>query len=186
MIEKNIERIWVSYSEIHNLVRIGCEIVVKNYNYVPDFLVGISGGGLMPVRLAKTFLKEYSGMEIPIYVIGISNYDSNNNQLPEPRITQGLDEKIREEVKGKKVLLVDEVDDTRKTLEKASNYLLDLKVDKLKILVIHSKEKEKQGKLPEGVDLYFVKKIPDVWVNYQWDFKELFDYEKQKENLKVK
>jgi hypoxanthine phosphoribosyltransferase len=171
MIEREITKLWVSYPEIHELVRIGCEELSKRY--VPDFLVGISGGGLMPVRLAKTFFKEYAGKEIPIYVIGISNYDSNNDLLPEPIITQGLDEIVKNSIKNKKILLVDEVDDTRKTLEKASNYLLEFRIKELKILVLHSKEKEKSGKLPENVELFYVKKVPDVWINYQWDFKKI-------------
>ncbi|MGB9748401.1 MAG: phosphoribosyltransferase [Candidatus Woesearchaeota archaeon] len=170
MIEKELTKIWISYYEIHELVRKGCEELSKSY--VPDFLVGISSGGLMPVRLAKTFFKEYSNKEIPIYVIGISNYDSKNNLLPEPRITQGLDEIVKNSIKNKKILLVDEVDDTRKTLEKASNYLLGFEIKELKILVMHSKEKEKIGKLPDDVELHYVKMVPDVWINYQWDFIE--------------
>jgi hypoxanthine phosphoribosyltransferase len=173
MIEKELTKIWVSYKDIHDLVKEGCERLSKIYS--PDFLVGISGGGLMPVRLAKTFFKYYTKKDIPIYVIGISNYDSNNNLLPEPKITQGLDEIVIKSIIGKKGLIVDEVDDTRKTLEKACNYLLNIKIKELKILVMHSKKKEKIGKIPECIQLYYVREVDDVWINYQWDFKEIIN-----------
>ena len=174
MAENNSEKIYVSYSRIHELVSLGCQKVIED-NYTPEALVGVSSGGLMPVRIAKTFLKNRLGLkELPIYLVGFSNYDSKDVQLSEPVLTQRFDSELEKRIAGKKILMVDEVDDSRKTLEKAADYLLGLCVQELRILVLHSKDKEKQGVLPEGVKFYYAEKVPPLWIKYQWDSETLF------------
>lgn len=86
---------------------------------------------------------------------------------------------------GKNVLIVDEVDDTRTTLEYAVKELqkdVDAAAKKLgraaestnfSIFVLHNKDKEKKGHLPTGMvedGLYLAARtVPDVWINYPWE-----------------
>lgn len=174
MADTNPKHLQVSYKTVHNLVGKACYEILKD-KYIPDVLVGIATGGLIPVRIAKSFLKNSFDLpDIPIYIIGLSNYDKDDHLLPEPIITQKLDSELEKKIAGTKILMVDEIDDTGRTLEKAADYLFGLKVKELRVLVVHMKEKEKTGKLPENVKIYFGEKIPPLWIDYSWEFKEPF------------
>lgn len=86
---------------------------------------------------------------------------------------------------GKNVLIVDEVDDTRTTLEYAVKELqkdVEVATQKLgrgaektsfSIFVLHNKDKAKRGKLPEemlGAERYLAAvTVGDVWINYPWE-----------------
>lgn len=86
---------------------------------------------------------------------------------------------------GKNVLIVDEVDDTRTTLEYAVKELQkDVEIaakqagresesTKFSIFVLHNKDKTKRGVLPEDMvndNRYLAARtVPDVWINYPWE-----------------
>jgi len=86
---------------------------------------------------------------------------------------------------GKNVLIVDEVDDTRTTLEYAVKELqkdvetatqrLGRTTEKTRfsIFVLHNKDKEKKGHLPADMldeNRYLAAvTVPDVWINYPWE-----------------
>lgn len=86
---------------------------------------------------------------------------------------------------GKNVLIVDEVDDTRTTLEYAVKELQkdvdeaakqagrSAEQTKFSIFVLHNKDKEKKGHLPEELlnDNRYIAAVtlPDVWINYPWE-----------------
>ena len=99
-----MEKLHYSYSDIHNLVKEGS---LRLKNFKPDYIVYIAGGGLIPARMLRTFIN------VPIISLTISFYNENNQILDVPKILQWVD---KETIKGKNILIVDEVDDTRKTL----------------------------------------------------------------------
>ena len=86
---------------------------------------------------------------------------------------------------GKNILIVDEVDDTRTTLEYAVRELqkdVDEATQKLgrtaekttfSIFVLHNKDKVKRGTLPEEMvktDHYIAAvTLPDLWICYPWE-----------------
>jgi hypoxanthine phosphoribosyltransferase len=85
---------------------------------------------------------------------------------------------------GKNVLIVDEVDDTRTTLEYAVKELeKDVETARkqagrqektnFSIFVLHNKDKEKKGQLPENMlkeNRYLAAvTVPDVWICYPWE-----------------
>lgn len=97
-------------------------------------MIAIGGGGYVPARILRSFLKRPGSPNIPIQAIGLSLYESLPEALqastpgevetPGTRVTrtQWLDLSSLGEMEnlvGKKVLIVDEVDDTRTTLEYA-------------------------------------------------------------------
>ncbi len=107
-------------------------------------MIAIGGGGYVPARILRSFLKRPGSTNIPIQAIGLSLYetlpsskskpsseassddDSDDGVVEEPGTkvtrTQWLDLSALGEMEslvGKRVLIVDEVDDTRTTLEYA-------------------------------------------------------------------
>ena len=91
-------------------------------------MIAIGGGGYVPARILRSFLKTPGSPNIPIQAIGLSLYETlpTDTVVEEPgkkvTRTQWLDLTSLGEMKnliGKKILIVDEVDDTRTTLEYA-------------------------------------------------------------------
>ena len=97
----------------------------------PNLMIAIGGGGYVPARILRSFLKRDGGPNIPIQAIGLSLYESlphitgsKEVEVPGTRVTrtQWLDLTSlgqMENLVGKNILIVDEVDDTRTTLEYA-------------------------------------------------------------------
>ena len=102
-------------------------------------MIAIGGGGYVPARILRSFLRRPGGPNIPIQAIGLSLYESlpqktgptkaeDETEQPGARVqrTQWLDLSALGEMDnlvGKRVLIVDEVDDTRTTLEYAVHEL---------------------------------------------------------------
>lgn len=114
--------------QVHKLCQASApEILAK---LEPQLIIAIGGGGYVPARILRSFLKQSGGRNIPIQAIGLSLYESlpttTDKQVEEPGTkvtrTQWLDLSSLGEMNnlvGKRVLIVDEVDDTRTTLEYA-------------------------------------------------------------------
>lgn len=98
----------------------------------PQLMIAIGGGGYVPARILRSFLKQPGSPNIPIQAIGLSLYeqmpvnDADNGVVDQigTRVTrtQWLDFSSlggMENLVGKRILIVDEVDDTRTTLEYA-------------------------------------------------------------------
>jgi hypoxanthine phosphoribosyltransferase len=78
------------------------------------------------------------------------------------------------------VLLVDEVDDSRVTLEYCLKELLGHKPKEIAVVVLHNKNKEKRGSLPEEIRHYFVgREMEDRWICYPWDAEDIASHEEQ-------
>jgi len=94
-------------------------------------MIAIGGGGYVPARILRSFLKQPGSPNIPIQAIGLSLYEElpgrntpGDAEQPGTKVTrtQWLDLTSLGEMEnlvGKRILIVDEVDDTRTTLEYA-------------------------------------------------------------------
>lgn len=90
-------------------------------------MIAIGGGGYVPARILRSFLKRPGDPNIPIQAIGLSLYEDlgrgDPEETPGTKVTrtQWLDLSALEMANliGKNILIVDEVDDTRTTLEYA-------------------------------------------------------------------
>ena len=90
-------------------------------------MIAIGGGGYVPARILRSFLKQPGTPNIPMQGIGLSLYEDLGRDDPEEAPgtkvtrTQWLDLSSLEMTNliGKNILIVDEVDDTRTTLEYA-------------------------------------------------------------------
>ena len=161
-------RQYFTYNMIHETVKSLAERVAAS-GFEPDLTVAIGTGGFIPARILKTFLKK------PILTVGIAYYGEDHLPTELPHKVQWIDE-VERKLAGKKILLVDEVDDSRVTLEYCINELLAHGPAEIAVAVLHNKKKEKRGRIPQAVKLYLAgEEIEDRWVCYPWD---AFDIER--------
>ncbi|KIM39979.1 hypothetical protein M413DRAFT_446880 [Hebeloma cylindrosporum] len=179
----------VTYNDIHNLIRKVTPKIVADFN--PDLLIAIAGGGFFPARVMRTFLREQTtNKSLQIQAIGLSLYEPVEGMTAEQLgnvviRTQWLSQPGKTLV-GKRNLIVDEVDDTRKTLHYAVS---ELKKDveqellsypeserealrsatKFGIFVVHNKLKPKLAELSAGTPYFAGEEVGDVWLNYPWE-----------------
>ena len=158
-----VEKLYFTYDQIHKTCISSAKLILKSFK--PDIILAIGGGGLIPARIIRCIL------DIPVYVVSLSTYDKNDNQIETPRIIQWMD---FSSFKGKRILIVDEVDDTRKTLSFLTNKLVNeegLSSRNLGVFVLHNKLKQKHTNL-NNINIYYYhagKELHDKWIVYPWD-----------------
>ncbi len=157
-----MEKYLFSYQEIHRTVE-SLATRIRASGYRADMIVAIGSGGFIPARILRTYL------DLPILAVGIAYYDRDNRPTDDPRKVQWIEEAERT-LKGRRILLVDEVDDSRSTLEYCVRELMSHEPASIAVAVLHNKNKPKRGAMPEGVALYLAGlEIEDRWVSYPWD-----------------
>lgn len=155
--EKNTaKKIPVSWDEFDSLCR---QLVtqIKEDSFSPDVIIAVSRGGLVPAQIISHALKNNE-----LYVIKVEYYKddvakANMTMNKRPLIVQ----KLAKDIKGKKVLVIDEVSDTGATCIAVKKYLQKQKPAQLKFLTVHWKPWSKFR--PD----YFAEEA-DGWVVYPW------------------
>lgn len=115
-------------AQVHKLCQESAEKLLHDFQ--PQLMIAIGGGGYVPARILRSFLRKTGSPNIPIQAIGLSLYESlgkeGDGQVEavgtKVTRTQWLDLSSLGEMAnlvGKRILIVDEVDDTRTTLEYA-------------------------------------------------------------------
>ncbi|EGP89934.1 unnamed protein product [Zymoseptoria tritici ST99CH_1A5] len=197
-----VEKVYVTYNDVHKLCQHAAPRILSSFK--PNLIIAIGGGGYVPARILRSFLKTPGSPNIPIQAIGLSLYEelptSSDKEVEVPGTkvtrTQWLDLSSISEANliGKNVLIVDEVDDTRTTLEYAVKELeKDVAVaakelgrtgesTKFSIFVLHNKDKGKRGTLPEeliGGGRYLAARTTgDVWINYPWEATDIDEHDR--------
>lgn len=164
------KKVWYTYDDIHCVLKSLAEKVqAGRVKY--DAMIAIGGGGFIPARILRCFLN------IPIYAVTTAYYDSEyqGKHAESVKKIQWLDP-LPENLVGKNVLVVDEVDDSRVTMEFVLNDLSKLDLGTIGIAVLHEKKKEKKGKLPEGIPYYSGIVVEDWWINYPWDAEDIEEH----------
>jgi len=193
-----VEKIYVTYNEIHKLCQNAAPKILEEFQ--PNLMIAIGGGGYVPARILRSFLKRPGSPNIPIQAIGLSLYEqlsgSDPVEAPGTKVTrtQWLDLSSLEmsNLIGKSITIVDEVDDSRQTLEYA---VKELEKDvesarqqqgrsektKFSIFVLHNKDKVKKGQLPEDMvneNRYLAAvTVPDVWICYPWEAADIDEHD---------
>ncbi|MEK6981838.1 MAG: phosphoribosyltransferase [Candidatus Micrarchaeota archaeon] len=144
-----------SWKKITELCSDVADRVVES-NFSPDLLIGISRGGLVPVRL----LSDYLGVK-NVAIIRIEFYTKVGETKTNPEITQPLSV----DVSGKKVLIVDDIADSGNSLLTAKNYLKEKGASEIKTATLHYKSSSliKPDYYSEGTT---------AWVVYPWEKEE--------------
>jgi|UniRef100_A0A7S4LJX8 hypoxanthine phosphoribosyltransferase len=159
----NKEESRVTYIEVHKLV---ARTAKQIKTFRPEVILGIGGGGYIPARILRTYIPE-----IPVLAVTLNFYcDVTLEVRPEPKIIQWIDAQTADEyIKGKRVLLVDDIDDTRITLSTVLAKLSELTPAAVGVFVLHSKKKDYKAPA-EGISEWFVgAEIDNHWVEYPWD-----------------
>ena len=158
---KDTNKLYYTYNDIHNLV-VDLSNKILNSDFKPDYILAIGGGGYIPGRILRTFLK------IPIVSVTINFYDSNNNIKNFPNVIQWIE---NFELENKNILIVDEIDDTRRTLKYIVSRLKKQNMKNLGVAVIHNKIKKKEIVFND-IPYFSALDIEDKWVVYPWDIEE--------------
>ena len=146
-----------TYNNIHNQL---FKLVKKLKKYKPDILIAISSGGLIPGKILKSFLN------LPLYIVSVKSYDENHNQLGKIDIIQWC----HQDFSDKKILLIDEIDDTRKTLEFCTKKLKsENNPDSIAICVVHNKI----GTLEKNIEYFSALEVDDEWIEYPWEHQKI-------------
>ncbi|KHO01621.1 xanthine phosphoribosyltransferase 1 [Metarhizium album ARSEF 1941] len=196
----DVDKIYVTYNEVHKLCQKSADRLLGEFQ--PQLIIAIGGGGYIPARILRTFLKKPGSPNIPIQAIGLSLYESLGEDTEVEQIgkkvtrTQWLDLTAlgqMENLVGKRILIVDEVDDTRTTLEYAVKELeKDVEAARQRmggdqpktefcIFVLHNKDKPKKGVLPH--DMISTRyeaavTVGDAWINYPWEALDIDEHDR--------
>ncbi len=128
-----------------------CERLAGMIDFEPDVIVGISRGGLVPARILSDILGKR------VLILGMEFYKGINERKDRPAITQELPK-----LEGLKILLVDDVSDSGKSLVTAMELL---KGNKVKTATLHYKPHSSYK--PD----YFVE-TSNSWIVYPWEVHE--------------
>ncbi len=192
-------KIYVSYNQVHEICK-GAGEEIKRKKARPDCILAIGGGGFIPARILRTFLKgsQGDGKNIPIQAIGLSLYEDLGTSGPEEAPgtevvrTQWLDFTTPQasSLVGKRILIVDEIDDTRTTLHYAVRELqkdiaeYSKKIGKahekteFSIFVLVNKDKEKREQLPPDLMSRYMagRTVGDKWCVFAWEADDIEDH----------
>lgn len=152
-------RCYYSYAQVHTAVS---RCVPEVLAFAPDVFVAIGGGGFIPARMLRTEVKK------PILAVSLELYDDATKTANATVLRkQWFDETpgtFGALVRGKRVLIIDEVDDTRATLQYAVEELKRTNgPSAIGVLVVHNKLKEKKGVLPDDVTYIAGEHVPNAW-----------------------
>ncbi len=141
------------YAMLLNLAR-----KIRNDGYSPDIIVGVSRGGWTPARVLSDLLENPK-----IANVKAEFYLDIAKTKKEPIITQT----VSVNVKDKRVLVVDDVSDTGKSLCLVKEHLLEQGANALKMVTLYYK--------PWSIIApdYYEKTTRD-WIIFPWERKEVF------------
>ena len=141
---------WLSWSKGAEMCEELAEMVREES---PDILVGVSRGGLVPVRILSDKLAINK-----LGILGIQFYKKVGETKDFPEITHDMPLNIE----GKKVLIIDDVADTGKSLVAAKDYISRKGAAEIKTATLHYK--------PASIIKpdYFVG-VTTAWIVYPWE-----------------
>lgn len=164
-------KIWYTYDEIHRVIKnMAQEIQASGVEY--HAMIAIGGGGFIPARMLRSFL------DVPIYAVSTAYYLSEHQSGTQEEIKkiQWLDP-IPQDLVGKNILVVDEVDDSRVTMEFVLNELQKSGTfGQIGFAALHNKLKTKKGKVPDNIHYFCGLEVPDWWINYPWDADDIDEH----------
>ncbi|KAJ2002776.1 hypoxanthine-guanine phosphoribosyltransferase [Coemansia thaxteri] len=186
-------KLHISYNQIHQLIEGSVrQFGLGDDGFSPDLIVAIGGGGFIPARILRSFLKAKHGRNVPIQAVGLTLYEELPGGAGEAAgahvtKTQWLDfgSPTRVALLGRRILVVDEVDDSRKTLayavaelrsdveaqERLAGMAPGASATEIGVFVVYNKDKPKAEPLPPPVmRRYFAAATtPDRWLAFPWD-----------------
>lgn len=129
---------------------------IRVSGYRPHVIVGVIRGGMVPARVLADLL------EVPmVATVQVEFYVNIGKTAAEPVLKQGL----AASVAGKRVLVVDDIADSGKSLQLVLNYLQDQGAAEIKSATLYYKRKS-------VVEPSFFEKETECWVVFPWETRE--------------
>lgn len=144
-----------TWDDIQRLCEIVADKVVKA-DYRPDMIVAIGRGGFPPARILCDLLNVKA-----LASMGIEYYTSVKETKKRPVIIYPLNADVR----GRKILIVDDVADTGHSLVTARDRVLKKGANSVKMATLHYKPWS-------VVKPDFYAEATDAWVVYVWEVRE--------------
>ena len=124
--------------------------------FKPDIIVGVARGGMIPARVLSDLLENPN-----LTTVRTECYGDVEDVKTEPALTQ----QISTCVKGKKVLIVDDVADTGRSLKLVKDHLIENDAQEIKVATLY--RKPWSSLKPD-----YCEKETLQWVVFPWDIKE--------------
>jgi hypoxanthine phosphoribosyltransferase len=144
-----------TWKQIYDMLLRQAETISKS-GFKPDIIVGIARGGWLPARVLSDLLENPNLANVSAeYYVGIA--ETKN----EPVLTQG----VSVAVKGKKVLIADDVADTGRSLNLVKEHILQQGAKEVKTATVYYK--------PWSIvkpDYY--ERETKLWIVFPWEIKE--------------
>jgi hypoxanthine phosphoribosyltransferase len=144
-----------TWNQIYSMLQELAEKIRKN-GFTPDIIVGVSRGGWPPARVLSDLLGNANLANVRAeFYLGVAETKG------EPTLTQP----VSMEVDGKKVLVVDEVADTGKSLKLVKEHIIEKGATEVRIATVYYK--------PWSIvkpDYY--EKETSNWIVFPWEIKE--------------
>ncbi|MDD4294727.1 MAG: bifunctional pyr operon transcriptional regulator/uracil phosphoribosyltransferase PyrR [Candidatus Omnitrophica bacterium] len=117
------------------LYRLGHQVLEKNLNSSEIVLIGIQTRGAYIAQRLKKIIQEIDGIDIPLGVLDITLYRDDLTTIgPKPIVKET---KIAFDIKGKTVILIDDVLFTGRTVRAALDEIMDFgRPKKVELLVL--------------------------------------------------
>ena len=129
---------------------------IRCSDFKPDVIVGVTRGGWVPARVLSDLLGACE-----LATVGVEFYVGVAETRSEPVLKQS----VSADVTGKKVLLVDDVADSGKSLLLAKEHLQNKGVAEVRVATVYCKPLS--ALTPD-----FYEKETRLWVVFPWDAKE--------------
>ncbi len=144
-----------TWNQIYSMLLDLAEKIRKN-RFNPDIIVGVSRGGWPPARVLSDLMGNPNLANVKAeFYLGVAETKG------EPTLTQPVSMKVA----GKKVLVVDEVADTGKSLKLVKEHIIEKGATEVKIATVYYK--------PWSIvkpDYY--EKETSKWIVFPWEIKE--------------
>ncbi|MFC1803564.1 phosphoribosyltransferase [Thermoproteota archaeon] len=147
--------LYLTWDEVQTLIEKTADKIKKD-GFNPDLLVAISRGGFNPARILSDQLDTRK-----LASLQITYYNALNEKKEKPEILFPLNA----EIKGLRVLVVDDVSDSGNSLTAVKKYIQEKGVAEVKIATIH--HKPWSNIKPD----YFAEEV-DKWILYPWEPRE--------------
>jgi len=151
--------LWLSWEEVEHL----CDLLarkIERSNFKPDIVVAVSRGGFPVARILcdALGLRRLASLQIEYYL-------APGQTRKAPRLLYPLNADVR----GKRVLIVDDVADKGESLKLARKHVKQKGAEEVKIATLHYKP------WSTTVPDFHVKKVRS-WIVYPWEKKETAEH----------
>jgi hypoxanthine phosphoribosyltransferase len=129
---------------------------IRRSKFKPDILVGVSRGGWPPARVLSDLLDNPNLANVRAeFYVGVA----------ETKTEATLTQPVSALVKGKKVLIVDEVADTGKSLKLVKDHIVEQGAKEVRIATVYYKPKS-------IIKPEYYEKETSLWIVFPWEIKE--------------